>query len=82
MFKESSEKLVGNDAFEGYAIDLIYEIAQILSKSNLGLSFSIQIAVSCQSSTTHSNGLMMEPTGTRTRRLESGTVSWGSYCHR
>ena len=32
MFKESSEKLVGNDAFEGFAIDLIAEIAQILSK--------------------------------------------------
>ena len=32
MFKESSEKLVGNDAFEGFAIDLIEEIAQILSK--------------------------------------------------
>ena len=26
MFKESSEKLVGNDAFEGFAIDLIAEI--------------------------------------------------------
>ena len=32
MFKESTEKLVGNDAFEGYAIDLIAEIAKILSK--------------------------------------------------
>ena len=32
MFKESSEKLVGNEAFEGYAIDLIAEIAQILSE--------------------------------------------------
>ena len=32
MFKESAEKMVGNDAFEGYAIDLISEIAQILSK--------------------------------------------------
>lgn len=32
MFKESSEKLVGNDAFEGYAIDLIAEIAKILSE--------------------------------------------------
>ena len=37
MFKESSDKLVGNDAFEGYAIDLIHEIAQILSISDLGL---------------------------------------------
>ena len=41
MFKESSDKLVGNDAFEGYAIDLIYEIAQILSKEKLGLAFSV-----------------------------------------
>ena len=30
MVTESSEQLVGNDAFEGYAIDLISEIAQIL----------------------------------------------------
>jgi hypothetical protein len=35
MFKESAEKMVGNDAFEGYAIDLISEIAQILSKYKL-----------------------------------------------
>ena len=41
MFKESSEKLVGNDAFEGYAIDLISEIAQILSMPNLRLAFSV-----------------------------------------
>ena len=30
MLSESAEKLVGNDAFEGYAIDLISEIAAIL----------------------------------------------------
>ena len=30
MLSESAEKLVGNDAFEGYAIDLIAEIAEIL----------------------------------------------------
>ena len=35
MFKESTEKLVGNDAFEGYAIDLIAEIAKILRKCPL-----------------------------------------------
>ena len=35
MFKESAEKMVGNDAFEGYAIDLISEIAQILSEYNI-----------------------------------------------
>ena len=37
MFKESSKKLIGNDAFEGYAIDLISEIAQILSKQKLNI---------------------------------------------
>jgi hypothetical protein len=37
MFKESAEKMVGNDAFEGYAIDLISEIAQILSEYSLTL---------------------------------------------
>lgn len=30
MRKDSSEKLVGNDQFEGYSIDLINEIAKIL----------------------------------------------------
>ena len=30
MVTESTKKLVGNEAFEGYAIDLISEIAQIL----------------------------------------------------
>ena len=39
MFKESTEKLVGNDAFEGYAIDLISEIAKILRKCPLKRQF-------------------------------------------
>ena len=30
MVTESEKKLVGNDAFEGYAIDLISEISEIL----------------------------------------------------
>lgn len=30
MRRESSQKLVGNDQFEGYAIDLIYEISRLL----------------------------------------------------
>ena len=33
MYKDSSKRLTGNEAFEGYAIDLIKEIAEILSKS-------------------------------------------------
>ncbi len=32
MFRESSKRLEGNDVFEGYAPDLIKEIADILSK--------------------------------------------------
>ena len=32
MYKDSSDRLLGNDAFEGFAIELISEIAQILSK--------------------------------------------------
>ncbi len=31
MFRESSKRLEGNDVFEGYAPDLIKEIADILS---------------------------------------------------
>lgn len=30
MRRESSQKLIGNDQFEGYAIDLIYEISKLL----------------------------------------------------
>jgi len=33
MYKESAERLQGNDAYEGYGIDLIAEISQILSKA-------------------------------------------------
>ena len=32
MYKDTSERLEGNDIFEGYAIDLIKEIAEVLSK--------------------------------------------------
>ena len=32
MIRESAKKLSGNDAFEGYAIDLIREVADVLSK--------------------------------------------------
>jgi hypothetical protein len=34
MYKESADRLQGNDAYEGYGIDLIAEIAQILSKAS------------------------------------------------
>ena len=37
MVTQSQERLTGNDAFEGFAIDLIAEIAEILSKSNFHL---------------------------------------------
>lgn len=30
MRKDSAEKLVGNDQFEGYALDLIHEISKVL----------------------------------------------------
>ena len=32
MYKDSQKRLTGNDVFEGYAIDLIKEVAEILSK--------------------------------------------------
>jgi hypothetical protein len=32
MYRESDKRLTGNDIFEGYAIDLIKEVAEILSK--------------------------------------------------
>ena len=34
MFKESSERLVGNDAFEGYGVELIQGISEFLSRSH------------------------------------------------
>ena len=33
MYRDSDKRLTGNDVFEGYAIDLIKEVAEILSKS-------------------------------------------------
>ena len=38
MYQDSPKRMTGNDAFEGYAIDLITEIAQILSKYWLNIS--------------------------------------------
>ncbi len=32
MYRDSDKHLSGNDVFEGYAIDLIKEVAEILSK--------------------------------------------------
>ena len=32
MVKQSQERLTGNEAFEGFAIDLIAEISEILSR--------------------------------------------------
>ena len=34
MVRQSQERLAGNEAFEGFAIDLIAEIAEILSKAD------------------------------------------------
>ena len=34
MVSMTSKQATGNDAFEGYAIDLITEVAKILSKSS------------------------------------------------
>ena len=33
MYRDSQKRLTGNDVFEGYAIDLIKEVAEILSKT-------------------------------------------------
>ena len=35
MVRQTQERVTGNDAFEGFAIDLMAEIAQILSKSGI-----------------------------------------------
>ncbi len=32
MYQDSEKRLTGNEVFEGYAIDLIKEVAEILSK--------------------------------------------------
>ena len=34
MYRTSEKRLSGNDVFEGYAIDLIKEVAEILSNSD------------------------------------------------
>ena len=32
MFKQSPERLVGNEAFEGYGVELIQGLSELLSK--------------------------------------------------
>ena len=39
MRKESTEQLVGNDQFEGFAVDLIYEISRVL-----GFNYTFKLA--------------------------------------
>ena len=43
MFKESAETLVGNDRYEGFCVDLIDEIAQLL-----GFNYTIEIVLDGQ----------------------------------
>ena len=38
MIKNSSERLTGNDQFEGYSVDLVYEISKIL-----GFNYTIKL---------------------------------------
>ena len=45
--QDSGEKLVGNDAFEGYAIDLISEIARILRKCPFWRQLSVLVWLVC-----------------------------------
>ena len=43
MVRQSQERLAGNEAFEGFAIDLIAEIAEILSKADGEVENSVKI---------------------------------------
>ena len=65
MVKQSQERLTGNEAFEGFAIDLIAEISEILSRHTTAASRrEIFIKIFCvQSLTTLSSGLMTELMG-------------------
>ena len=65
MVKQSQERLTGNEAFEGFAIDLIAEISEILS-SRQHCCFTTKdflTIYSVQNLTTLSSGLMTELTG-------------------
>ena len=77
MIKQSQERLTGNDAFEGFAIDLIAEIAEILSEYIAAVYLLIDFNLSSrifQNLIILSNGLMMGPAGLKTKKRESGMV--------
>lgn len=42
MYRDSDKHLSGNDVFEGYAIDLIKEVAEILSKFEITFDLGLQ----------------------------------------
>ena len=71
---------MGNDAFEGFGVELIQEIAKFLSKikRHLNLNMLIQHHTAMfQNLTTLLNGWMTEPTDPRMRIPVLGTGCWG-----
>ena len=63
MVKQSQERLTGNEAFEGFAIDLIAEISEILSRHTTFGERIFYKKYFVQSLTTLSSGLMTELMG-------------------
>ena len=75
MYKDTSERLEGNDIFEGYAIDLIKEIADILRQWTRYLfsnDYKVIKLICLQALTTRLNGLTTRSTGSGITRRESG----------
>ena len=76
MVKQSQERITGNEAFEGFAIDLIAEIAQILSKKEKLVCLFCVTFYLLQNLTLLWNGWMMVPMVLWTKRLGNGMVWW------
>ena len=78
MYKDSSKRLTGNEVFEGFAVDLIHEVAQILSmilKKNLYCQFGIlnsYLNFFFQNLITPSNGQMTKNMEKEKKKLVNG----------
>ena len=84
MLKENSEALTGNDRYEGYNIDLIQAISEILGRGflqicDIGLHFTILVNSRLQ---------LHYQTGGRWSLRKSQCQQymewndWGNFCHR
>lgn len=74
MHRDSEKRLTGNDVFEGYAIDLIKEVAETLRTISFVRYFNPFQLDFKQASTILLNGWMTTSTGNEIKKLVNGTA--------